>query len=131
MPAFSIATHADAKRRRLFTLIGMGAVLAVTGQLSASARADEPRVIKVNARKFVFTPNKIELKPNEKVVFELTAQDTIMGFAIPQYNVRADVPPGATVRLPAQAGPAGTVDFLCDIFCGSGHETMAGTIVVG
>ena len=116
-------------RRRFFTLAAMGAVLAVAGRFDAHAA--EPRVIKVNARKFVFTPNQIKLAPHENVVFELTAQDTVMGFSIPQYNVRADVPPGATVRVPAQAGEAGTVDFLCDIFCGSGHETMNGTIVVG
>jgi cytochrome c oxidase subunit 2 len=24
----------------------------------------------------------------------------------------------------------GTFDFHCDIFCGSGHEEMAGTIIV-
>ena len=119
----------DRKRRRLFTFVAMGAVLAVAGRFDA--RAAEPRVVKVNARKFVFTPNQIKLAPHENVVFELTAVDTVMGFAIPQYNVRVDVPPGAVVRLPAQAGPAGTVDFLCDIFCGSGHETMNGTIVVG
>jgi cytochrome c oxidase subunit 2 len=125
MPTFAV----DRKRRRLFTLAAMGAVLAVAGHFDA--RAAEPRVIKVSARKFVFTPNQIKLAPHENVVFELTAVDTIMGFAIPQFNVRADVPPGAVVRLPAQAGAAGTVDFLCDIFCGSGHETMSGTIVVG
>jgi cytochrome c oxidase subunit 2 len=119
----------DSKRRRLFTLAAMGAVLTVAGHFDV--RAAEPRVIKVSARKFVFTPNQIKLAPHENVVFELTAVDTVMGFAIQQYNVRVDVPPGAVVRLPAQAGPAGTVDFLCDIFCGSGHETMNGTIVVG
>ncbi|MGT2471180.1 cupredoxin domain-containing protein [Paraburkholderia terrae] len=119
----------DRKRRRLFTLAAMGAVLAVVGHFDAGAA--EPRVIKISARRFVFTPNQIKLAPHENVVFELTALDTVMGFAIPQFNVRADVPPGAVVRVPAQAGPAGTVDFLCDIFCGSGHETMSGTIVVG
>ena len=119
----------DRTRRRLFSLAAMGALLAVAGRFEA--RAAEPRVIKVNARKFVFTPNQIQLAPHESVVFEVTAQDTVMGFSIPQFNVRADVPPGAAVRVPVQAGAAGTVDFLCDIFCGSGHETMNGVIVVG
>ncbi|MHA7162391.1 cupredoxin domain-containing protein [Burkholderia pseudomallei] len=96
-----------------------------------SKRAAAPRVIKVHARRFVFTPDRIALAPHESVVFELTAQDTVMGFSIPQYGVRADVPPGAVVRLAAQAGGPGTVQFLCDIFCGSGHETMNGVLVVG
>lgn len=114
MPTFAV----DRKRRRVFTLAAMGAVLAVAGHFDA--RAAEPRVIKVSARKFVFTPNQIKLAPHENVVFELTAVDTIMGFAIPQFNVRADVPPGAVVRLPAQAGPAGTVDFCAIFFVGRG-----------
>ncbi|HEY3599591.1 MAG TPA: cupredoxin domain-containing protein [Paraburkholderia sp.] len=119
----------DGARRRWLTLAGTGAALAVLAR--TPARAAGPRVIKVHARRFIFTPNRITLAPHEPVVFELTAEDSVMGFSIPQFGVRADVPPGATVRLAAQAGPAGTVDFLCDIFCGSGHETMNGTLVVG
>ncbi|BCF97372.1 hypothetical protein PPGU19_019410 [Paraburkholderia sp. PGU19] len=67
----------DRKRRRLFTLATMGAVMAVAGHFDA--RAAEPRVIKVSARRFVFTPNQIKLAPHENVVFELTALDTVMG----------------------------------------------------
>jgi cytochrome c oxidase subunit 2 len=121
------AAPSPTSRRRWLLLAAAGGVAALT---RFDAKADEPRVIKVHARRFVFTPNQITLAPHEKVVFELTAEDTVMGFSIPQLGVRADVPPGATVRLPAQANAAGNVDFLCDIFCGSGHETMNGTIVV-
>ncbi|TAL94500.1 MAG: cytochrome c oxidase subunit II [Paraburkholderia sp.] len=120
-------TPASIARRRWLLVAAAGGAAALA---RLDAKADGPRVIKVHARKFVFTPNRIELAPNEKVIFELTAQDIIMGFSIPQLGVRADVPPGATVRLPAQAGTAGNVEFLCDIFCGSGHETMNGTLVV-
>jgi cytochrome c oxidase subunit II len=115
-----------ARRRWLLGVAGAAAALAGLG-----VRAAGPRVIRVNARRFVFTPNRITLAPHETVIFELTALDTVMGFSIPEFGVRADVPPGAPVKLAAQAGAAGTVEFLCDIFCGSGHETMNGTIVVG
>jgi cytochrome c oxidase subunit II len=120
-------THTPTSRRRWLLLAAAGSVAALT---RFDAKAAEPRVIKVHARKFIFTPNQITLAAHEKVVFELTAQDIVMGFSIPQLGVRADVPPGATVRLPAQASAAGNVEFLCDIFCGSGHETMNGMIVV-
>lgn len=110
----------------------LGAGVAVIATLAGwQARAAAPRVIKVHARRFVFTPDRIPLAPHESVVFELTAEDTVMGFSIPDYGVRADVPPGAVVHLSAQAGNAGTVVFLCDIFCGSGHEQMNGVLVVG
>jgi cytochrome c oxidase subunit II len=116
-------------RRRWLTLAGTAAALAAMSRIPARAAA--PRLIKVHAKRFVFTPNQIKLAPHEAVVFELTAEDITMGFSIPQYGVRVDVPPGPPVRLEAQAGDAGTVQFLCDIFCGSGHETMNGTLLVG
>jgi cytochrome c oxidase subunit II len=115
-------------RRRWLIAAGAAAAGALTG---LSAKAAAPRVIKVHARKFTFTPDKIPLAPNESVVFELTAQDAVMGFSIPQFGVRADVPPGTVVHLPATVTGSGQVEFLCDIFCGSGHETMNGTIVIG
>ncbi|CAM2151060.1 cupredoxin domain-containing protein [Paraburkholderia tropica] len=115
-------------RRRWLALaaaaMGTGALMRVDAQAA-------PRVIKVHARRFVFTPDHIALAPHESVIFELTSQDTTMGFSIPQYGVRADVPPGSVVKLAATAGDVGTVQFLCDIFCGSGHETMNGVITVG
>jgi cytochrome c oxidase subunit II len=114
-------------RRRwlLFAAAGTAALVRI------DARAAPPRVIPVHARRFVFTPNRIALAPHERVVFELTAEDTLMGFSIPQFGIRADVPPGAVIHLAAVAGDAGNVEFLCDIFCGSGHETMNGVLVVG
>jgi cytochrome c oxidase subunit 2 len=120
---------ANPARRRWMMLAGAAAALAAMSRIPARAAA--PRVIQVHAKRFVFTPSQIKLAPHEAVVFELTAEDVPMGFSIPQYGVRVDVPPGAPVRLAAQAGDAGTVEFLCDIFCGSGHETMNGTLIVG
>jgi cytochrome c oxidase subunit 2 len=123
-----------ARRRWLqWTTTGVAAAAITFARFDARAATPvaTPRVIPVHARKFVFTPNRITLAPHESVIFELTAQDSVMGFSIPQFGVRADVPPGVVVRLPVQANAAGTVDFLCDVFCGSGHETMSGTIVVG
>ncbi|SMF97990.1 cupredoxin domain-containing protein [Burkholderia singularis] len=129
MPAL-IARPSPAQPARRRWLAATGAAICALAALTVRA-AGAPRVIKVHARRFVFTPNRIALAPHEAVVFELTAEDTVMGFSIPQLGVRADVPPGAVVRLAAQAGERGTIDFLCDIFCGAGHETMNGVIVVG
>ncbi|AJY43137.1 cupredoxin domain-containing protein [Burkholderia humptydooensis] len=125
------ATALSVSRRRWLFAAGGAALAALAGVHTSRVRAAPPRVIKVHARRFVFTPDRIALAPHESVVFELTAQDTVMGFSIPRYGVRADVPPGAVVHLAAQAGDPGTVQFLCDIFCGSGHETMNGVLVVG
>ncbi|MGO4327450.1 cupredoxin domain-containing protein [Cupriavidus sp. 2TAF22] len=113
------------RRRALCCLL----VLAGSAPLLRSTAA-APRVIKVHARKFIFTPDRIALRAGEPVVFELTAQDVVMGFSVPDLGVRADLPPGKVVRVSATPAKAGTFGFLCDIFCGSGHETMNGVIEV-
>jgi len=102
----------------------------LAGGLSTVAGAAAPRVIEVGARRYVFTPDRIALQAGESVVIALTAQDVVMGFSVPDYGVRVDLPPGQTVKVPITAGAAGSHIFLCDIFCGGGHENMNGVIVV-
>jgi cytochrome c oxidase subunit 2 len=53
-----------------------------------------------------------------------------MGFNAPDFGVRADIIPGQVARVRLVPDKVGTFTFLCDIFCGSGHETMSGTITV-
>jgi len=114
-------------RRRVTTAIG-GMALAVTFGL----RAAEPKekVIKIVARRFTYTPNKLMLKKGVPVVLELTSADVLMGFSAPDFDTRADIIPGKVARVRLNPDKVGTFTFLCDIFCGSGHETMSGTIVV-
>jgi cytochrome c oxidase subunit 2 len=88
------------------------------------------RVIRVSARKFIFTPNEIALKAGEPVTLEFVTEDVFMGFSAPDFKVRSDIVPGKTMRLTFTPGQAGTFPFLCDVFCGDGHETMSGKLVV-
>ena len=82
------------------------------------------------AKKFDFTPGEIHLKRGEPVVLELTTLDVVMGFNAPDLGVRCDIVPGAVSRVRFTADRAGEFAFHCDIFCGSGHDDMAGVIVV-
>jgi cytochrome c oxidase subunit 2 len=88
------------------------------------------RVISVTARRFSYTPNVIELELGVPVIIELTALDRVHGFSVPDLGLRADVEPGKSARVRIVPDKLGTFDFHCDIFCGSGHEEMAGRIVV-
>jgi cytochrome c oxidase subunit II len=49
---------------------------------------------------------------------------------IPDFKVRADIVPGTVSKLTFTPDKAGTFPFLCDIFCGDGHEAMSGTLIV-
>ena len=114
------------KGRRVVLAAGL---LAIAGGAGVWAQK-EPRVIKVSVRRFSFTPHEIALKKGEPVVFELTTEDIFMGMNIPDFNVRSDIVPGKTMRLALTPDKAGTFTFLCDVFCGSGHENMEGTLRV-
>ena len=92
--------------------------------------AHKERVIKVVAQRFFYTPNEIKVKTGEAVRIEFTALDFIHGFKIPDLNIRADLPPGRVTVVHLKPLKAGSYDFLCDNFCGSGHEDMNGKIVV-
>jgi cytochrome c oxidase subunit 2 len=114
-------------KRRAFMIAGGAATLAVIAGVAAQPAA---RVIPVRTFRWAFDPSTIELKKGEPVVFELTANDVFMGFSMPDFKVRTDVVPGKTQRLALTPDKSGTFTFLCDIFCGDGHESMHGTLVV-
>jgi cytochrome c oxidase subunit 2 len=97
--------------------------------LLATAGDSEP-VVHIEAKRFVYTPNTIELRVGQPVILELVALDRTHGFSIPDFAVRAEVPVGQPVRIRLIPQKAGTFEFHCDVFCGSGHEEMSGTLVV-
>lgn len=114
------------RSRRIILGAGLVALAGAAGVMAQK----EPRVIKVSARRFSFTPHEITVKKGEPVVFELTTEDIFMGMNIPDFGVRSDIVPGKTMRLALTPDKAGTFTFLCDVFCGDGHEGMNGTLVV-
>ena len=110
--------------------MGVAGVLALGSVTAFAVAAPKPRVIKVVAKRFVFVPNEIHVKQGETVVFELMAPEVPMGFSLPDFSTRVDVVPGRLARLKITPDKSGSFTFLCDVFCGTGHEDMAGTLVV-
>ena len=104
--------------------------LAAAFGVAVVAAQGKPRVIAVVARKFSYEPGEITLKLNEPVVFELTTADVVMGFSVPDFGVRATIVPGQKTSLAMTPNKTGEFTFLCDVFCGSGHENMEGTLRV-
>jgi cytochrome c oxidase subunit 2 len=91
---------------------------------------DSVAVIKITARQWAFEPNAITLQKGVPVILELTSGDVHHGFNLPDFGIRTDVPPNQTTRVRVTPDRAGTFSFHCDYFCGSGHEGMAGQLVV-
>lgn len=113
-------------KRRLLLL---APALLVSGAMLEVAQAG-PRVIRIEARKFRYAPNVITLKKDEEVVLELTALDFSHGFTVPDFHLRADLVAGQAVTVNFRPDRAGKFAFLCDNFCGSGHEEMGGMLIV-
>lgn len=117
----------------IIMLLGAAAGMALGGTEMTEGAKQQPAgevVIKIVAQRFSYTPNEIVLKKGQAAVLEFTSVDFVHGFKIPDLNIRADLPPGKTTRVLITPGKAGVYDFLCDNFCGSGHEDMNGRIVV-
>lgn len=86
--------------------------------------------IDVVAKKFAFSPNEIRLKKGEPVVLKLRSLDRQHGFFCRELGIREDINPDKMTEVHLIPQKAGTFNFLCDVFCGEGHEDMNGKIIV-
>lgn len=105
-----------------FTGLGVGAARVI-------AQPAE-QVIRITAKRFDYAPSQVTLKKSVPVVLEFVSTDVLMGFSAPDLGARTDIIPGRVARVRIVPGKTGSFAFFCDIFCGSGHENMTGTITV-
>jgi cytochrome c oxidase subunit 2 len=111
-------------------LASAGAVVVRAGLAQVAQEAGAPRVIELTARRFVYEPNEIALKAGERVVIAIKSIDFTHGMNIPDLGKRLDLVPGRVTRLELAPQAPGVIDFVCDNFCGDGHEEMHGRFVV-
>ena len=119
---------APARDRRQMLAVATALLLGRAGSL-ALAQA-QPRVVEVVAKKFVYMPDEIRVNKGETVILQFTAPEVTMGFSLPDFGVRSDLVSGKVTRVELRPDKAGSFTFLCDVFCGTGHEDMSGTLVV-
>ena len=121
-------------RRQALRQVGAIALLGALAGGAATARhcvaSGNAQVIEVVAQRFRFTPNEIALRSGQPAVLAITSLDFVHGFKVPELGIRTDLVPGRVTRVAIKALAPGHYDFLCDNFCGGGHEEMNGTIVV-
>jgi|SRR5687767_8070614 cytochrome c oxidase subunit 2 len=91
-----------------------------------------PRVIRVSAERFAFTPSEIVVERGTVIEFHLTSDDTDHGFRIVGTDVNAEIPKRrrgeAVVKYVAET--AGRFVIECSRPCGAGHTAMRATLVV-
>ena len=120
---------ASIKAVRIALVAAMATIGSAAVYTHVAAQPKE-RVIKIVAKRFDYTPGNFTLKKGEPVTLELTSADVLMGFNLPDFNLRADIIPGKVTRVRFVPDKTGTFTFLCDIFCGTKHEEMNGKLTV-
>lgn len=100
------------------------------------AGADE---VHVTAQQFFYTfeyPNgkksigELRVPLGKPVKLIMTSKDVIHGFFIPEYRLKQDILPGTYVTLWLEPRVTGTFHIFCTQYCGVGHSTMRGKLIV-
>jgi cytochrome c oxidase subunit II len=107
-----------------------GALGMVTLAAASKTGSTTEKVIQVTSKKFEFSPSEIKVKKGQPLVLELTSVDREHGFYLPDFGVDGRLKPGEITRVSFTPDKTGKFPFACDVFCGSGHEEMSGTLVV-
>lgn len=120
----------DKKRLRIAAGAAALALASIASFVAAQPAQPKEKVIRIDAKRFDYTPGELTLKKGEAVILELTSRDVLMGFNLPDFNLRADMVPDKVTRVRFVPDKTGSFTFLCDVFCGSKHEEMNGRLTV-
>ncbi len=88
--------------------------------------------IQITAKRFQFTPSKIEVKQGTRLVLKISSLDGRHGFNIIGTPINVVIPGQGQdeVTVVFNADQAGEYRFKCSKVCGIGHNDMNGVIVV-
>ena len=120
----------DKKLLRIAAGAATLALASIASYVAAQPAQPKEKVIRIDAKRFDYTPGQLTLKKGEAVILELTSSDVLMGFNLPDFNLRADMIPDKVTRVRFVPDKTGSFTFLCDVFCGSKHEEMNGRLTV-
>jgi cytochrome c oxidase subunit 2 len=107
-----------------------GIALATVAPKGNLARADNPKVITITAKKFEFTPSEITLKKGEPVILRLSSSDRVHGFMSKPLKIDTDIPSDTTKDVAVTPDAAGNFTVICDHYCGTGHGNMKMKVAV-
>jgi cytochrome c oxidase subunit II len=101
--------------------------------------SDDDRVVKVTAQQFAWrfeygdeklTTGELVLPIDKTVKLELTAEDVIHSFWVPEWRVKKDAVPGITTEVIVTPTKEGRFPVICTELCGLGHAAMRARAVV-
>lgn len=109
----------------------MGTVDA--NNLSNTAPFDNPGLEQIDEGSYVATiisstfsyePNQMTVPVGSSVTFQVTSQDVVHSFTIPQTNINMMITPGHINESAYTFDQVGSYLVLCNEYCGVGHQHM-------
>lgn len=82
------------------------------------------------AQAWQWNPREIRVPVGSTVTFFLTSKDVQHGFHLWDTNLNVMVLPGQVSRVTVTFDEAGEYPFVCNEYCGVGHHTMDGVLIV-
>ena len=79
---------------------------------------------------WTFIPREIRVPQGSTVTFYMTSRDVQHGFKLQGTNINMMVLPGQISKLTATFDKPGTYLFICHEYCGVGHHSMYGQLIV-
>ncbi|WP_251341677.1 cytochrome c oxidase subunit II [Haloplanus halophilus] len=95
--------------------------------------AEDEYEVHVVARQFLFQPGTTEpirVPADSTVTFYITTPDVTHGFELAGTNVNLMVIPGQVSEVTVRFDEPAEYGIVCHEYCGAGHHTMAGQLVV-
>lgn len=111
--------------KRALTAVGL---LICLGAAAASGQGK--REFTVHAKRFSFTPTRIEVAQDDVVKVTFTADDIAHSFTIDEYRIAKRAEAGQTVSFEFRADRPGTHRIYCNLTNDDGCRRMHGELVV-
>ena len=135
--AFSFNSNSSGNSPSTNTENTQGASVEIPGS-STNGSADESapsilsttKTFNVIAKQFEFDPGVITVNQGDTVILKIKSIDSTHGFYIPEFGVSQTLSSGQEETVQFVADKKGTYTFFCNVYCGSGHSEMKGTLIV-
>ena len=102
----------------------------LTKRLIAQDQAPNRPEFSLVARKYRYTPDRLEITQDDLVKLTIRSEDFTYSFAIDEYRIVRRVPAGETTTFEFRADRAGTFRFYSNLTGEGSHAEMQGQLVV-
>ncbi len=96
----------------------------------SDGQSQGPKVVEMEARQFEFEPSTVRVEQGRTLRLEIISTDVAHGIGIPAFGIDQRLPAGETKTVEFTPDETGEFDFICSVYCGSGHGAMTGTLIV-